>query len=136
MAAGVAGARIAEVPVRHHPRRYGISKYGLSRVGKVLADLAIVAMIRWFRERPLAMFARGALVAVGLSASFAAAAVVSLTTFGPAKANAMVLPGAAMLWVALATYLMLLGLIAEVAVGHARDSLEEHLPLMHEETHQ
>src|SRR5690606_27470745 len=31
VAAATAGARITELPVRHHPRRYGRSKYGLSR---------------------------------------------------------------------------------------------------------
>ena len=34
LAAATAGARIAEIPVRHHPRRFGSSKYGLSRILK------------------------------------------------------------------------------------------------------
>ena len=38
----------AEIPVRHHPRRFGHSKYGLSRIWKVLADLMAVMMIRWY----------------------------------------------------------------------------------------
>jgi glycosyltransferase involved in cell wall biosynthesis len=33
------GGRVAEVVVRHRPRRYGRSKYGLSRTFRVLADL-------------------------------------------------------------------------------------------------
>ena len=33
------GARITEMPVRHHARRYGESKYGISRTVKVLVDL-------------------------------------------------------------------------------------------------
>ena len=80
VSAGVAGARIAEVPVRHHPRRYGTSKYGLSRVAKVLADLVTITMIRWFRERPLLMFGIGAVMATAMAVAFAAAAVVALTT--------------------------------------------------------
>ena len=32
LAAATANARIAEVPVRHHARRFGVSKYGLTRV--------------------------------------------------------------------------------------------------------
>jgi len=35
VAAGTAGARIAEVPVRHHARKYGQSKYGMGRIFKV-----------------------------------------------------------------------------------------------------
>lgn len=51
------GARIAEVPVRHHARVAGASKYGLSRTFKVLADLFTIQMLTWFRESPLRWFA-------------------------------------------------------------------------------
>ena len=34
-----AGFRIAEIPVKHHPRRYGKSKYGLERYWKGLRDV-------------------------------------------------------------------------------------------------
>lgn len=35
----VAGARIAEIVVTHHPRRFGESKYGLGRVWRVMLDI-------------------------------------------------------------------------------------------------
>ena len=38
--AHINGARIREVPIIHHPRRYGVSKYGLERTFKVLKDLS------------------------------------------------------------------------------------------------
>ncbi|MGH7622120.1 MAG: glycosyltransferase family 2 protein, partial [Gemmatimonadaceae bacterium] len=44
LAAATANARIAEVPVRHHARRFGTSKYGLSRIAKLLADLLTIKM--------------------------------------------------------------------------------------------
>lgn len=134
VSAGVAGARIAEVPVRHHPRRYGTSKYGLSRVAKVLADLVTITMIRWFRERPLQMFAIGAVMATAMAVAFAAAAVVALTTFRPDKANALVLPGAALLWLGLGGYLIMVGLIAEVAVRDRGSGVTDSLPIVREET--
>lgn len=116
VSAGMAGARIAEVPVRHHPRRYGRSKYGLSRVPRVLGDMLVVIMIRSFRHRPLVMFASAAGAAAALGLAFGAAAGVSLAQFRPEKANAFVLPGAALLWFGLAFYLLMLGLVGEVAV--------------------
>ena len=134
VSAGVAGARIAEVPVRHHPRRYGTSKYGLSRVAKVLADLVTITMIRWFRERPLQMFAIGAVMATAMAVAFAAAAVVALTTFRPDKANALVLPGAALLWLGLGGYLIMVGLIAEIAVRDRGSGVTDSLPIVREET--
>jgi len=40
-----AGARITEIPVRHHPRVSGRSKYGLGRTLKVLLDLLTVKFL-------------------------------------------------------------------------------------------
>jgi glycosyltransferase involved in cell wall biosynthesis len=40
-----AGARITEVPVKHHPRVAGRSKYGLGRTFKVLLDLLTVKFL-------------------------------------------------------------------------------------------
>jgi glycosyltransferase involved in cell wall biosynthesis len=115
VAASVAGASIAEVPVRHHARRYGSSKYGLSRIGAVLGDLLTVAMIRSFRERPLAMFSYGAVAALLLTmvpaAAFAAAALELLP-----GASLVVLSGLALCLAGLAGYLFMLGLIAEGVV--------------------
>ncbi len=50
------GARIAEIKVRHHPRRFGVSKYGLTRIYKVLSDLLTIKMLVSFAARPLLWF--------------------------------------------------------------------------------
>lgn len=41
----VAGARIAEIVVTHHPRRFGQSKYGLGRVWRVTLDIIAFKLI-------------------------------------------------------------------------------------------
>ena len=41
----VAGARIAEIVVTHHPRRFGQSKYGLGRVWRVALDIIAFKLI-------------------------------------------------------------------------------------------
>ena len=56
MVASIAGPRIAEIKVRHHPRQFGKSKYGLSRVYKVLLDLMVIKTVASFTSRPLAWF--------------------------------------------------------------------------------
>ena len=49
----IAGARIAEMVVTHHPRRFGKSKYGLSRVWRVILDIiAFKFIISVFSSRP------------------------------------------------------------------------------------
>lgn len=50
------GARIAELPVHHRPRRHGRSKYGVSRTIRVLLDLLTVKFFLSFLTRPLQIF--------------------------------------------------------------------------------
>jgi glycosyltransferase involved in cell wall biosynthesis len=114
------GARIAEMPVRHHARRFGESKYGISRTLKVLVDLITLKMITTFRSRPLLGFGLAALPALVVAVIFAALWLFSLTHFGPAKATALVFPGAGLLAVGVAFYLIMLGLVAEVALNSER----------------
>lgn len=48
-----AGARIAEVPVRHHARTSGTSKYGIDRTFRVILDLVLMVFLMRYRQRPL-----------------------------------------------------------------------------------
>lgn len=112
LAVGSTGARIAQVPVRHHPRRYGQSSYGLSRIWKVLADLMTVSMLRWFGERPLRLFAFGSIAAFLIAGLFLVAQLVTVLD-GTAG---VVHSGAAVLFAGLSLYLFMLGLIAQVAI--------------------
>ncbi|HZM26414.1 MAG TPA: glycosyltransferase family 2 protein [Gemmatimonadales bacterium] len=116
LAAATAGARITEVPVRHHARRFGQSKYGLSRIFKILADLLTITMISWFGERPIMMFGLASAGASGLGLLFFALSLHSLDATRQRVADAYIYPAAAFLWLLLACYLVMLGLIGEVAV--------------------
>jgi len=51
-----AGARLVEMPVRHHARTRGESKYGLGRIPKVLLDLTTVKFLRDFYVTPIYFF--------------------------------------------------------------------------------
>ncbi|MEP6573297.1 MAG: glycosyltransferase family 2 protein [Gemmatimonadota bacterium] len=131
IAVATAGASVAEIPVRHHARQFGVSKYGLSRVAKVLADLLTIKMIGSFRGRPLAMFAAGAIGAVVLSVLCASWAFLA---YGQPSFHtaAYVIPSIAVLWLGLAGYFIMLGLLAEVAVREHSGSEREELPLYRE----
>jgi glycosyltransferase involved in cell wall biosynthesis len=54
--AHAAGAKIAEVPVRHHPRKYGKANYGLERTVKVLLDLFTVKFLLSYAAKPIDLF--------------------------------------------------------------------------------
>jgi len=51
-----AGARITEVPVRHHARTRGVSKYGIDRTFRVILDLVLIVFFMRYRQRPLHAF--------------------------------------------------------------------------------
>ncbi len=59
-----AGAKLVEVPVKHHPRIEGESKYGLSRIPKVLLDLTTLKFLRDYYVTPIYFF--GALGVVSI----------------------------------------------------------------------
>jgi glycosyltransferase involved in cell wall biosynthesis len=50
------GAKIAEMPVRHHPRVYGVSEYGLSRTFRVVSDLLLMFFFQKYRQKPMHLF--------------------------------------------------------------------------------
>ncbi|MGP1381936.1 MAG: glycosyltransferase family 2 protein [Thainema sp.] len=52
----IEGARITEMPVRHHARRFGSSKYGLGRTFRVVMDLLTIFFMKKFLTRPMHVF--------------------------------------------------------------------------------
>jgi glycosyltransferase involved in cell wall biosynthesis len=119
------GARITEMPVRHHARRFGESKYGISRTVKVLVDLITLKMITTFRSRPLLGFGMAALPAMAVAGAFAVLWLFALTHFGSEKASALVFPAAGLLCLEMAFYLFMLGLVAEVALNSERGDVND-----------
>ncbi len=62
----IEGARITELPVRHHARRYGRSKYGLWRTFRVLMDLLTIQFMKKFLTRPMHVFGLFGLISMTL----------------------------------------------------------------------
>lgn len=60
------GARITEVPVKHHPRRHGVSKYGLGRTFKVVNDLLLILFQRKYLQKPLYLFGNMGMLFFGI----------------------------------------------------------------------
>lgn len=54
--AGNLGVKVIEVPVSHHPRKFGKSKYGMIRTLKVLLDLVTVKYLTGYQTKPIYMF--------------------------------------------------------------------------------
>jgi glycosyltransferase involved in cell wall biosynthesis len=69
------GARVAQVPVRHHPRTAGKSKYTLSRTVRVMLDLLTVKFLGSYQARPMHVFGSVGLLCLALGLVCGGAAV-------------------------------------------------------------
>jgi len=58
------GARMAQVDVRHHPRRIGQSKYGLGRTLKVVSDLILMLFLKKYLRKPMHLFGNWGIVSL------------------------------------------------------------------------
>jgi glycosyltransferase involved in cell wall biosynthesis len=54
--AAMQGARITQVDVKHHARRFGSSKYGIGRTTRVMSDLLTMVFFRKYIQRPMHLF--------------------------------------------------------------------------------
>jgi glycosyltransferase involved in cell wall biosynthesis len=61
------GARMIELPVRHHPRRFGRTKYGLTRTIKVILDLFTVKFLISYANKPIYLFGGAGVSMMGFS---------------------------------------------------------------------
>ena len=52
------GGAIGEVPVHHHPSRFGKSKYSISRTIRVVLDLLTINFLLRYSTRPIQIFGR------------------------------------------------------------------------------
>jgi glycosyltransferase involved in cell wall biosynthesis len=115
--AGMVGARIGELVVRHHPRRFGQSKYGLSRIWKVFLDLFVIKMLTGFSSRPLWWFTLLSIPFALLAAAFLAAAYLVSVRDG----SATVLLAEGILFSFAALQMLLVGMMGEHMVQIGRE---------------
>ena len=54
--AAMQGARITQVDVKHHTRKFGKSKYGLGRTFRVMSDLVTMIFFRRYIQKPMHLF--------------------------------------------------------------------------------
>ena len=109
----LAGGRVTEMIVKHHPRVHGKTKYGLSRTLGVVLDLATVKFLLTYASRPLQVFGRWGGLMGGFGFLLALYLTVQKLFFGMPLANrpALIL---AVLMILMGVQLISMGLIAEL----------------------
>ncbi len=107
------GAKVAQVPVRHHPRTAGQSKYNLTRTVRVVLDLMTVKFLASYQARPMHLFGGIGFAFLGLGLVSLIASVVMKYTSGPGMtANPLFLIG--VMVELIGVQFLSLGLIGEV----------------------
>lgn len=89
------GYRIAEIPVTHHPRTYGVSKYGFERFAKGAIDVISVWFLARHSYTPGHFFGKWGVVGILLAAFCGFAGVVEGIALGSWNALAIWWLGAA-----------------------------------------
>ncbi len=119
--AGHVGAKIVEVPVRHHSRKFGQTKYGLERTVKVLLDLFTVKFLISYSHKPIYLFGgAGLLFSFGSVGMFLFLLIRKLWMDASVFASPL-FPTAVMLMI-MAFQAILMGLIAELLVRTYHES--------------
>lgn len=115
--ASIEGARIAEIPVSHHPRRFGKSKYNLTRTFRVVLDLLTVVFLRRFVTRPLHIFGGFGLASFLLGFLICAYLAVDKVFFGnPIPLVDRPLLDLGVLFIVTGVQLLSTGIIAEMLI--------------------
>jgi glycosyltransferase involved in cell wall biosynthesis len=122
--ASTVGCDLAEVKVRHHPRRHGHSKYGLWRIYRVLLDIMVVKTLITFARRPLFCFFSVAAAAFLLSVISASLAIVFVERSAVVFATVAVLAGS------LALFLGFAGVITSLMSQYGGDRLAPLQPTL------
>ncbi len=110
-----AGARVTEIPVRHHPRRHGKSKYGIFRTFKVLLDLLTIKFLGSYSTKPMYLFG-GLGVASMIGGTVFSGLVLYQKFFEGVKAHRNPLLLIALLLAIVGVQFILFGLVAELIV--------------------
>jgi glycosyltransferase involved in cell wall biosynthesis len=111
----LSGARLAEVPVRHHPRLHGKSNYGLERSVKVIFDLIVVLFLQRYAQKPMYLFGTCGLLSLGAS-GLAAAAALYYKFFGGKTLIETPLPLVSGVLFLASVLCVLMGLLAELSI--------------------
>jgi glycosyltransferase involved in cell wall biosynthesis len=115
------GANITEVPVRHHPRKFGKTKYGLERTVKVVLDLFTVKFLVSYASKPIYLFGGAGSFLMFVSTLIMLYLFIRRIFFFVSIANSPLLQMSAMFFI-LGVQSILMGLIAEQLVRTYHES--------------
>jgi glycosyltransferase involved in cell wall biosynthesis len=109
------GFRVTEVPVTHHPRKYGVSKYGWRRLISGFFDFLTIMFLNKFGGRPFHLF--GFLGAFMMTAGMVFGAYLSALHFQGISISSRPLLNLSVLLIIAGLQLISIGFIADLIVN-------------------
>lgn len=107
------GARITEIPVSHHPRKFGKANYGLERTAKVILDLFTVKFLLDYSHKPIRLFGGAGIGLMLLGSADLLFLFIRRTFFGVPAFSSPLLQIGVMFFI-MGFQSILMGLIAEL----------------------
>ena len=118
------GARITEVPVRHHARKFGKAKYGLERTVKVILDLFTVKFLLSYSNKPIYLFGGAGALLMFIGAADLLYLFLRRTLFGVPAFSSPLLQVGVMFFI-MGFQSILMGLIAELLARTYHESQQK-----------
>jgi glycosyltransferase involved in cell wall biosynthesis len=109
------GAKVVEIPVQHHARRYGRSNYGLERIVKVVLDLIVVKFLDRYMVKPIYVFGGFGILSLFLG-GLSFLLMIGLRLFGDISMISTPLPLVTVMAAMTGISSILMGLLAEMVV--------------------
>jgi glycosyltransferase involved in cell wall biosynthesis len=128
-----AGARVTEMPVKHHARQFGRSKYGIFRTIKVLLDLITIKFLGSFSTKPMYLFGGLGFICFGLGVLLAAVTLYQ-RFFYAVRAHRNPLLLLSVFVFAVGVQFILSGLVAELIVRTYHESQGKRTYILKEMT--
>ena len=109
------GAKVTEVPVKHHERQFGESKYGINRTFKVILDLAVMKFLTDYANKPIYVF--GGISMVSMLASFSTLVwMLALKFISGTDLDATPLPILSAMFFTVSIQVLMMGILADLVM--------------------
>ncbi|HEX6035989.1 MAG TPA: glycosyltransferase family 2 protein [Anaerolineales bacterium] len=118
------GARITELPVNHHARKFGKANYGLERTIKIILDLFTVKFLLSYSNKPIYLFGGAGAALMALGAADLLYLFVRRTLFGTPVFTSPLLQIGVMFFI-MGFQSILMGLIAELLARTYHESQQK-----------
>ena len=118
------GAKITELPVHHHARKFGKAKYGLERTIKVILDLFTVKFLLSYSNKPIYLFGGAGAILMFIGAADLLYLFLRRTFYGVPVFTSPLLQVGVMFFI-MGFQSILMGLIAELLARTYHESQQK-----------